>query len=365
MRYAGLGVQLAVSLLVFVLVGQWADRKLGTGGIITVAGRVPGVRRHDVLADPPAQPEGRRRRVSAGPPLPGRAWRWWRPARWRLAALVPGAPGRAALVGRRRRAGAAGAARLVGTLRAIGTDRFMAGLGTRHAGPARAWSWSPAADPAAGARPSAPADAGGDGGGPRGAPRWSRESRRCGNTRGKTSDDAIRPGVRGAGRCCSAWRAAVARWRRRSMRSGARRASEPDRHHRTTSRTPTRSRLPFGGRGSCRAGSRSTSAGSTIDFSPTKHLVYMLLAAALVALVFLLSARSIARAQAAGTAGQGLRRRDGGHGALHPAGGHPAERGPPRRGLRSLPADPLLLHPGDEPPRACCPGAPPRPATSR
>jgi Putative F0F1-ATPase subunit Ca2+/Mg2+ transporter len=36
MRYAGLGVQLAVSLLVFVLVGQWIDRKLGTGGIITV-----------------------------------------------------------------------------------------------------------------------------------------------------------------------------------------------------------------------------------------------------------------------------------------------------------------------------------------
>ena len=37
MRYAGLGVQLAVSLLVFVLAGQWADRRLGTGGVITVA----------------------------------------------------------------------------------------------------------------------------------------------------------------------------------------------------------------------------------------------------------------------------------------------------------------------------------------
>ena len=36
MRYAGLGVQLAVSLLICVLIGQWADRKLGTGGIITV-----------------------------------------------------------------------------------------------------------------------------------------------------------------------------------------------------------------------------------------------------------------------------------------------------------------------------------------
>ena len=36
MRYAGLGVQLAVVLVVFVLAGQWADRKLGTGGIITI-----------------------------------------------------------------------------------------------------------------------------------------------------------------------------------------------------------------------------------------------------------------------------------------------------------------------------------------
>ena len=37
MRYAGLGIQLAVILLVCVLAGQWADRKLGTGGIITIA----------------------------------------------------------------------------------------------------------------------------------------------------------------------------------------------------------------------------------------------------------------------------------------------------------------------------------------
>lgn len=36
MRYAGLGIQLAVSLVVFVLLGQWADRKLGTGGLLTV-----------------------------------------------------------------------------------------------------------------------------------------------------------------------------------------------------------------------------------------------------------------------------------------------------------------------------------------
>ncbi len=36
MRFAGLGVQLAVSLLVFVLIGQWADRKLGTNGFVTI-----------------------------------------------------------------------------------------------------------------------------------------------------------------------------------------------------------------------------------------------------------------------------------------------------------------------------------------
>ena len=38
MKYAGLGVQLAVSLLAFVWVGQWADRRLGTGGLLTVVG---------------------------------------------------------------------------------------------------------------------------------------------------------------------------------------------------------------------------------------------------------------------------------------------------------------------------------------
>jgi F0F1-type ATP synthase assembly protein I len=36
MRYAGLGVQIAVSLLVFVWIGQWIDRKLGAGGLVTV-----------------------------------------------------------------------------------------------------------------------------------------------------------------------------------------------------------------------------------------------------------------------------------------------------------------------------------------
>ncbi|HET7424153.1 MAG TPA: F0F1 ATP synthase subunit A, partial [Gemmatimonadales bacterium] len=46
--------------------------------------------------------------------------------------------------------------------------------------------------------------------------------------------------------------------------------------------------------------------GLTIDMSPTKHLVFMLLAAVLVALVFTLSARSIQAAQARGRPSKGF-----------------------------------------------------------
>jgi F0F1-type ATP synthase assembly protein I len=37
-RYAGLGIQFAVTILVFVVLGQWADRKAGTGGLFTILG---------------------------------------------------------------------------------------------------------------------------------------------------------------------------------------------------------------------------------------------------------------------------------------------------------------------------------------
>lgn len=43
-----------------------------------------------------------------------------------------------------------------------------------------------------------------------------------------------------------------------------------------------------------------------IDFSPTKHLVFLVLAAGLVALIFLVSARSVARAQAQGRPPKGF-----------------------------------------------------------
>ena len=36
--YAGLGLQFAVSILVFLFVGQWLDRKLGTAPIFLLVG---------------------------------------------------------------------------------------------------------------------------------------------------------------------------------------------------------------------------------------------------------------------------------------------------------------------------------------
>ncbi len=42
LRYAGLGVQLAVTILVSVLVGQWVDRKAGTDGVFTILGALLG-----------------------------------------------------------------------------------------------------------------------------------------------------------------------------------------------------------------------------------------------------------------------------------------------------------------------------------
>ena len=42
LRYAGLGVQLAATILVSVLVGQWVDRKAGTDGVFTILGALLG-----------------------------------------------------------------------------------------------------------------------------------------------------------------------------------------------------------------------------------------------------------------------------------------------------------------------------------
>ncbi|HYK81726.1 MAG TPA: AtpZ/AtpI family protein [Gemmatimonadales bacterium] len=42
LRYAGLGIQLAVSALVGVLIGQWLDRKMGTDGVFAILGALLG-----------------------------------------------------------------------------------------------------------------------------------------------------------------------------------------------------------------------------------------------------------------------------------------------------------------------------------
>ena len=36
--YAGLGLQFAISILIFLFVGQWADKKLGTSPWLLIAG---------------------------------------------------------------------------------------------------------------------------------------------------------------------------------------------------------------------------------------------------------------------------------------------------------------------------------------
>jgi F0F1-type ATP synthase assembly protein I len=38
MRYAGLGIQLAITILGGVLLGQWLDRRLGTEALFTILG---------------------------------------------------------------------------------------------------------------------------------------------------------------------------------------------------------------------------------------------------------------------------------------------------------------------------------------
>ena len=42
MRYAGLGIQLAITVVLGVLAGQWMDRKVGTGGVFTIVGALVG-----------------------------------------------------------------------------------------------------------------------------------------------------------------------------------------------------------------------------------------------------------------------------------------------------------------------------------
>jgi len=38
MRFAGLGIQLAASIVLFVFAGLWVDRRLGTSGLFAILG---------------------------------------------------------------------------------------------------------------------------------------------------------------------------------------------------------------------------------------------------------------------------------------------------------------------------------------
>jgi F0F1-type ATP synthase assembly protein I len=42
LRFAGLGIQLAITIIAGVLVGRWVDRKAGTEGIFAIVGALVG-----------------------------------------------------------------------------------------------------------------------------------------------------------------------------------------------------------------------------------------------------------------------------------------------------------------------------------
>ena len=123
MRYAGLGVQLAVSLLVFVLAASGSIAGWVPGGIVTVAAAFLGFggTMYWLIRQLNRKDGGA---VSLRLPLPPGVAAAWVPARWRRGRRRRHGPGRSAL-GRLRRRGAAGTARWWITLRAIGTERFM------------------------------------------------------------------------------------------------------------------------------------------------------------------------------------------------------------------------------------------------
>ena len=282
------------------------------------------------------------------------AWRWSRPAEWRWWRWCPPRTGRSwggaswsDWCSRRRSAGGrSGASGPTGSWRCGASacwsgSRVVAGRGP--GGPAR---------PRTARRP----DAGGDGGSPRGAPPGRGGHGSSGTLAGRSSDDAIRSDDGDDGACSSGWRRRrPARWRRRSTRPcGARRraGAGPDRH-RPPPRQLARDRDPAGRhRRSCRAGIPPVHLGGLAHRLLAHQAPGLHAARGDARGAGLRAERALDRAgPGAGPAGQGVRRRDGGDGALHPAGGRPAERGPPRRGLRALPADAVLLHPGDEPAR--------------
>ena len=259
------------------------------------------------------------------------AWRWWRPAAWlwrrrcrRRTGRWWGGASRSDWCCRHRWAGGpSGASGPSGSWRS-GASACWSGSRWWWS---RAWSVLPVLGRRAGT------DAGGDGGSPRGAPSGrgrhgtsgTLAGRRAMTRFGRTMVTVV-PGARAGGS------GGAARWPRRSTRRLRSTPPAPGRqdqidiaHHIANSHEVE---IPFGGVWHLpRLGARSTVGGLRASTSrPPSTWSSCCWRPTLVALVFVLSARSIARAQAAGPAAQGLRRRDGGDGALHPAGGRPAER---------------------------------------
>ena len=301
--------------------------------------------------------EGRRRASDAGRPLPRRRGGWWRPAERLVARGRLPSDRRGGGVGarasaccfRRRSAG--------GPSGAIGTERFMAGVGPRDAGRGLRWCWSWACAVLPVLGPARRPDAGDDGGSPGGAAAGRGRHGTSGTLAGRR---AMTRFGRTIGRGWSLRRSVLAalrrpaRWRGAGARgpAGARRAQPaagPDRH-RPPHRQLARARDPVRRRCTCprwepiHLGGLATR--SLAHQAPGLHA---------------------ARGDPGGAglpAERARRSRGPRRGAGRPRDSPARWRrlalyirqevvlpnvGPPRRGIRALPADAVLLHPGDEP----------------
>lgn len=72
--FAGVGIQFAVAILVFLFAGQWLDKRLGTNGLFTIAGVFVGGGAafynmyRKISAAQREDDEARSRRSKVGPP---------------------------------------------------------------------------------------------------------------------------------------------------------------------------------------------------------------------------------------------------------------------------------------------------------
>src|SRR5437667_3280661 len=202
-------------------------------------------------------------------------------------------------MGRPGRAGAPDAARLVG--RPKHRDRAVhGGMGPRYAGEARRRPDRGSGGPAR-ARAPRRIDAGGDGWSPRGAP-----AGRGGH--GTSGTLAGRRAMMRFGRTMAmiGLVAGLAGPAARPMVAQERTADPNQIDIAQHIGNSHELELPFIGVVELPRLAPIHIGGLTVDLSPTKHLVFMLLAAAIVVLVFVLSARAISQAQAQGRPAKGF-----------------------------------------------------------